>query len=350
MAARHQRLSPTSGTNKILTIMKKTVLITGATGYIGGHTALAFKELGYTVIGVDRQITISQSLTFLDEFLCMDFVEVVGSAVSIRSVPLIVHCAASHSVEHSVLNPGEYYDNNLAKTNRMLVMLAEKKWQGCVINSSSAAVYGMTQSPISESAVNISRPISPYGWSKLFVEQCLADHCRAQGFRNINLRYFNAAGCDHQGRMGAAQQGNHLFTTVTKAVCQESQEPFVINGGDYETKDGTCVRDYVHVSDIAQAHVSAVGVLENMLESQSRSYNIGSGTGYTVREVVDAVKLHSGFTDLKVTVGPRRAGDPESLVADHRRFTEDSNWRPVVSTLEDLASTTYNWFHDQYYS
>ena len=328
--------------------MSKSIIITGATGYVGGHTALRFKEAGYTVIGVDRQVTIPASVEFLDEFLCTDFVDIVDYCAPLREATSIIHCAGTSTVAPSITDPGEYYNNNTAKTNKMLTWLASKGWQGSIIFSSSAAIYGnYAHCPISESSVYSSLPINPYGWSKLMTERVLTDHCRAYGFRGISLRYFNAAGCDPQSRMGSVKDGTHLFNRVVD--CTLSGSELVINGNDYDTRDGTCVRDYIHVSDLAQAHLEAVCLAEGMNPGDHRTYNLGTGRGFSNREVVEQVAAYAG-TRLNWRFGPRRPGDPDQLYADPRRFMQDTAWLPMHSSIGEIASTTYKWFQKTYYN
>lgn len=328
--------------------MSKTIVITGATGYVGGHTALRFKQAGYTVIGVDRKITIPASIELLDEFLCTDFVDIVDYCAPLREAGAIIHCAGTNLVGPSIADPGEYYNNNTSKTNRMLNWLSNKGWKGTIIFSSSAAIYGNNiVCPISETAAYDYLPVSPYGWSKLMIEQILADHCRAHGFRGISLRYFNAAGCDPESRMGSEQHGTHLFTRVVDNMLGGKE--IIINGNDYDTKDGTCVRDYIHVTDLAEAHLEAIRLAEGFESGEHRAYNLGTGQGYTNREVLEQVAAYAG-TRLDWRFGPRREGDVGQLLADPRKFMQDTAWRPLHSNIAEIASTTFNWFKKTYYN
>jgi len=328
--------------------MSKTIVITGAAGYVGGHTALRFKQAGYTVIGVDRQITIPAAVEHLDEFLCTDFVDIVDYCAPLREADAIIHCAGTSLVGPSIENPGEYYNNNVSKTNRMLDWLASKGWSGSIVFSSSAAVYGNNaNSPINESAIYSSVPINPYGWSKLMAERVIADHCQAHGIRGIALRYFNAAGCDPGGGMGCLKDGTHLFPRIINSVL--SGQKIIINGNDYETRDGTCVRDYVHVSDIASAHLEAVCLAQSFKSSEFRAYNIGTGIGFTNLEVLEQIQAFAGV-DINFGFGPRRSGDPAELVADPRHFVQDTGWEPTLSRTGDIARTTWEWMKNTYYN
>ena len=328
--------------------MSRTVIVTGATGYVGGHTAMKLKEAGCTVIGIDRKITIPAAVEFLDEFLMTDFADVVDTCAALREAQAIIHCAGTSLVGPSLTDPGEYYDNNAAKTNRMLDWLHNAGWKGAVIFSSSAAIYGNDAvCPISETAAWKSLPINPYGWSKLVTERFLYDHCRAHQFKGISLRYFNAAGCDPDGRMGCVKDGTHLVTRVVNGVL--SGEEIVINGNDYETRDGTCIRDYVHVNDIAEAHIEAMLMSEKMQHGEYRSYNIGTGKGYSNLEILKQVEDLAGHK-LFWRYGPRRAGDPDRLFSNPRKFMQDTTWSPQHSSVGDLAQTTWNWMKKTYYN
>jgi UDP-arabinose 4-epimerase len=328
--------------------MSRTVVVTGATGYVGGHTAMKLKDAGFTVIGVDRQITIPAAMEFLDEFCMTDFVDIVSTCASVRKANSIIHCAGTSLVGPSIKNPGEYYDNNAAKTNRMLTSLNQAGWSGSIIFSSSAAIYGNDAvCPIPETSAWKSFPINPYGWSKLIAERFIYDSCRAHKFKGISLRYFNAAGCDVDGRMGCIRDGTHLITRVIKGVL--SGEEIIINGNDYNTRDGTCVRDYVHVSDIAEAHIEAVLLAEKMEDGEYRTYNIGTGKSFSNLDVVKQITDLAGHK-LFWRYGARREGDPDSLYSDPRKFMQDTTWNPQLSGLGDIAQTTWNWMKKTYYN
>lgn len=328
--------------------MSNTVIITGATGYVGGHTAIKFKEAGYRVIGIDRAITIPASVEYLDEFLCIDFADITDTCAYLNNATAIIHCAGTSLVGPSMTDPGEYYENNVAKTNRMLDWLHQRGWAGTIVFSSSAAVYGGGAiSPISETSLFKSVPINPYGWSKLLAERVISDHCAAHGMRGIALRYFNAAGCDPQGRMGCIKDGTHLFPRVINSILSGSD--IIINGHDYDTRDGTCIRDYVHVSDIASAHLEAVCLATGFEPGEFKAYNIGTGVGFTNLEVVEQVVSLAGV-HMNAKFGPRRLGDPDELVADPRKFIQDTGWVASLSNTGDIARTTWEWMKNTYYN
>lgn len=329
--------------------MENNIIITGATGYIGGHVAQRFKQAGYRVIGIDRTVTIPATVEYLDEFLCTDYADVVDTCAALNNSTAIIHCAGTSLVGPSLSDPGEYYENNTAKTNKMLNWLAKKGWCGSVIFSSSAAIYGSnTNCPLTETSAYAWLPINPYGWSKLMTEQVLEDHCRAHGFRGVALRYFNAAGCDLSGKLGCVKDGTHLVTRLVNGALSNTE--VVINGNDYATKDGTCVRDYIHVTDLAEAHFLAVKYAEeSMRESQFKAYNVGAGIGYSNKEVLDEVIALTG-NQLQWRYGPRREGDPDELVSSTSEFRAATGWEANHSNIDCIVNSTWDWMKKTYYN
>ena len=318
----------------------KTVVVTGATGFIGSHTCKAFKQAGYRVIGIDRAVTIPQATKFIDTFVKEDFVNTTADVAIKEHAVAVVHIAATSLVGPSITNPGLYYDNNVSKTNLMLEQLSKQGWTGTVVFSSSAAIYGnYCTVPIVESAS--SPPVSPYGHSKLMCEHVIADHCHAnKNIKAIALRYFNACGCDADEDLGNIWNDTHLIPRIIESIITKKQ--LVINGKNFNTKDGTCVRDYLHVSDIASAHVAAVDLAAKMLPAAFEAYNLGTGTGYSNLELVEnCVRVTK--QELDVCYGNARTGDPDELVAAPHKFMAATNWQPVNSSLENIITTTYHW-------
>lgn len=316
----------------------KKVLITGVLGFIGGHTAKAFKKAGYTVIGIDRTFTIPQSALFVDELFVDDFVDMAPYVADQQQISTIIHIAGTSLVGPSITDPGVYYDNNVAKTNKMLDELSKRDWQGNIIFSSSAAVYGNNcPVPISEIAVGI--PVSPYGNSKKICEQIISDHSRAHGFRSIALRYFNACGCDPDQEIGNAWNDSHIIPKFIQTVIENKE--IVINGINFATEDGTCVRDYLHVSDIADAHLRAAELCDSLSPGEFRAYNLGSGKGYSNLEILNGIQ-QAMKKNVHFTFGPQRAGDPDILIADPLLFQSDTQWSPAYD-LNDMIETTVNW-------
>ena len=317
----------------------KTVIITGVLGFIGGHTAKAFKQAGYRVIGIDREWTLKEGSFFCDMLFIDDFVNITATVAIKEKADSIVHIAGTSLVGPSLKDPGEYYRNNVAKTNQMLDDLALTDWKGNIVFSSSAATYGNDcVVPIVESANGI--PVSPYGHSKKMCEYIIADHTRAYGHKSIALRYFNACGCDKDGELGNIWNDTHLIPRVVQSIMENKN--FTMNGVDFNTKDGTCVRDYLHVSDIAQAHVNALTLCDSFDTGTFKAYNLGTGNGYSNLEITQMVQAITGKV-LLCKFGERREGDPDELIADPSLFIKDANWNPSHSDLKNIVSTTYNW-------
>lgn len=318
---------------------KKTVIITGALGFIGSHTAKVFKSAGYYVIGIDRFATIPTAAQYLDQLMVGDFVSTIEAAINSTVVTAIVHCAGTSLVGPSIKDPGEYYNNNAAKTNTMMTILANIGWKGTIVFSSSAATYGVpVQVPIREFDAKI--PVSPYGWSKLFCERIIEDHCTAAKMRGIALRYFNAAGCDPDGTLGHVVNDSHMIPRVLSAYQQGM--PFTLYGENYLTPDGTCIRDYLHVMDIAAAHLEAVVLADTLPPASFLVYNLGTGHGYSNSEIIETCEeVVNGIINCEV--GPCRPGDPAKLVADSSQFQKDTPWSPKYSDINTIVRTAWNW-------
>jgi nucleoside-diphosphate-sugar epimerase len=317
----------------------KTIIITGVLGFIGSHTAKAFKQAGYKVIGIDKAWTMKEGSFFCDQLFIDDFVNITANVAKVNSVDAIIHIAGTSLVGPSIADPGEYYRNNVAKTNQMLDDLALAEWKGNIVFSSSAATYGNNcHVPILESAQGI--PVSPYGHSKKMCEHVIEDHTRAYGHRSIALRYFNACGCDTDGELGNTWNDTHLIPKVVQAIIEK--QPFTINGTKFSTNDGTCIRDYLHVTDIASAHVQAVALCDDFKTGTFKAYNLGTGHGYSNLEIVQAVKSVTQG-NLKIIYGPSREGDPDKLIADPSAFIRDAKWLPMNSRLLTIVETTFNW-------
>lgn len=307
-------------------------LLTGGAGYIGSHTAIALLEAGWRVIVVDNLSTgtrdrVPPAADFI-EADCAD--PLVETLLRDRKVDVAIHFAARIKVDESVRDPVGYYEANTLKALSFFKRAAGAGLAGLVF-SSTAAVYGSAVSgPVDEDCP--VAPESPYGRSKLMSEWILADMARAVGFRHVTLRYFNVAGADALGRSGPSPDAEHLIKMACEAAVGKIGG-LTINGTDYPTTDGTCVRDYIHVSDLASAHVAAA---RHLLEGgESLTLNCGYGHGYSVRQVVDrALALADG--PFPVREGPRRAGDPVSIVANPRRLRERLGWAPQHDDLDSI--------------
>ena len=312
-----------------------TVVVTGSAGYIGGQTVLHLCDLGHTVYGIDRREPPRHLAGLGKGFLYQDFASDVALSWIINKQPdAIVHCAGTSLVGPSMTDPSEYYNNNVAKTLKLLDIVRRALPRTRIVFSSSAATYGEpVMIPISE--VDPCEPVSPYGESKLIIDMMLKSYHRAYGLDYVSFRYFNACGADPQGRHGQAPGGTHIISRVLESI-RDNQE-FTLYGDDYPTADGTCVRDYVHVDDIARAHALAlyhkipVGV-----------YNLGSNTGTSNQEIISAAKRITGRT-LKVVLGEQRAGDPPMLTASAAKFgLVAGTWRQ--HTLDAMIQHAWNWY------
>jgi UDP-glucose-4-epimerase GalE len=320
--------------------MKKRVIITGAMGFIGSHTAKVFKEAGYNVIGIDHKATIPEAAHFLDQWLQDDFADMAAAAARINQVDAIIHCAGTSLVGPSIADPYTYYWNNASKTNQMLEGLRQQNWPCKIVFSSSAATYGVPDSNRQLIETDLQNPISPYGQSKLFCERIIQDHCRAHGFKGIALRYFNACGCDADGKLGHVVEDTHMIPRVLSAY--RRGEMFTLYGNDYNTPDGSCIRDYLHVTDIALAHLESVCLAESMEANEFRAYNLGTGQGKSNKEIIWACNW-AVREKINFTVGPRRIGDPDYLVANSDLFQQDTSWHPINSDIENIVATAWAW-------
>ena len=319
----------------------KKILVTGGAGYIGSHVVKALGEQGYEVLVYDNLST-GNDWAVLHGRLAIG--ELADRAALDRVIDgfrpdAVMHFAASIVVSESVAEPLKYYRNNTATTLNLLEALADHG-VGRFIFSSTAAVYGIpTVSPVTESAP--LAPINPYGTSKMMTELVLRDLAEANpGFHYVALRYFNVAGADGMNRIGQAYRNpTHLITRALKTASGTYPELQVF-GTDYDTPDGTCIRDYIHVDDLASAHVLALESL--LLGGESAVFNCGYGRGYSVREVVATARKITGM-DFTVTESGRRDGDPPALVADSSLIQSTLGWRPRYDDLGYIIGTAWAW-------
>lgn len=325
--------------------MDKWVAITGVNGYIGGQTVLRFKDLGYKVIGVDRNTTAPWIRDIVDSFTPGDFINPMFTNQIIDKNPVaLIHIAGTSLVGPSIKDPGPYYVNNVGNTARLLAGLANRGWKKTVVFSSSAAVYGdPVDSTLTEES--LKAPISPYGHSKLMAEQVLRDCAVGYGFKTVALRYFNACGADSKVRHGQLKQATHLIARIMETIVNKGV--FTLNGDDYETPDGTCVRDYLHVEDIANAHYLST-LYADVMTKPSVEFNLGSGRGASIKEIIASVERITGKTVLTHT-GPRREGDPASLVASATKFKAETGWKPESSSLDNIVRTAWAWYNSNEY-
>ncbi len=317
-----------------------TILVTGGAGYIGSHNVKFLCEKGYDVVVVDD---LSGGFPDAVPEGCL----VKGNIGDSRlldemfgeyNFAAVMNFASFIEVGASVKYPSSYYQNNVGNT---LVLLDAMVRHGVkhFVFSSTAAIFGNPDySPIDEN--HPKAPINPYGRSKWVVEQLLADYEQAYGLKSVCLRYFNAAGADPDGELGERHEPEtHLIPLVLQAASGR-RDRITVFGNDYETDDGTCVRDYIHVVDLAQAHWLALEYLER--KNQSTAFNLGNGNGYSIRQVIETVREVTG-RKFCVEEGPRRAGDPAVLVADSQQARSELGWKPEYSDLTDIIRHAWNW-------
>ena len=318
------------------------VLVTGGAGYIGSHTVLALLEAGRRVIAIDDLSTgFRSAVATAAEFCQGDIADraLIGTLIDKHKIGAIMHFAGSVVVPESIVNPLKYYRNNTVNT-ACLIECAMDAGVRHFVFSSSAAVYGIPDVvPVTEASE--TRPINPYGTSKLMTEQMLRDAAAAQAFNFCALRYFNVAGADPNGRAGqSTAAATHLIKVAIEAAVGK-RSGVAIFGNDYPTPDGTGVRDYIHVSDLARAHVAA---LDRLVADPLRSLtlNCGYGRGHSVLEVLDAVDRVAG-TKIARRAEPRRAGDPPILVADNSRLLAALDWQPRYADIDTIVAHALAW-------
>ena len=318
------------------------VLVTGGAGYIGSHAVLALQDAGWPVAVIDNLVTgfrfaVPEGVPFYEGDIADG--ALLARIFAEQGTRAIMHFAGSVVVPESVTDPLKYYDNNTART-RALIAAAVAAGVPHFIFSSTAATYGIPDvSPVTEDTPQ--RPINPYGWSKLMSERMLADVAAAHPMNYGALRYFNVAGADPDGRSGQSTEGaTHLIKVAVEAALGKRSHVSVF-GTDYDTPDGTGVRDYIHVTDLAAAHVL---VLEALVAEPRRSLtmNCGYGHGFSVLEVLDAVDRVTNMT-IDRRMEPRRTGDPDTLIADNARIKDTLPWQPRYDDLETIVGHALAW-------
>jgi len=312
------------------------VVVTGAAGFIGGETVLKLLDAGHSVYAIDRVIPSELLRVSGANWLTGDFSgEVALESIKSYTPDAIIHCAGTSLVGPSVTDPREYYNNNYVKTKILLDYLIQNKINSRFIFSSSAATYGNPiMTPIQE--VDPTEPISPYGESKLMIDWMLRSYQHAYGLNFVSFRYFNACGADSQGRHGQAPGATHLVARLLESV--RDGRDFVMYGTDYPTQDGTCVRDYIHVEDLAEAHIAAIDPA-----IKSDIYNLGTKQGYSNLQVLQTASSVLK-QDIAYLHGPKRSGDPAQLVADATKFMTASLWQPRFG-LTDIIQHVWTWYN-----
>lgn len=324
------------------------ILVTGGAGYIGSHTVQALLEQGHKVVIYDDlmrgHVDALPEMSEQAQFVLGDIAdkELVASVIQQEKVDAVVHFAAASLVGESMTHPSLYYNNNVAGTLALLDVLVQTGVKKIVF-SSTAAVYGEPKTtPIAEDAD--LRPTNVYGRTKWMIEQMLADYSAAYGLNYVALRYFNAAGAMASGLMGEDHEPEtHLIPLILKTALGQ-RKAIAIYGTDYPTPDGTCIRDYIHVCDLADAHVLALSHL--LSGGTSRVYNLGSQQGFSVREIIAAAKEVTGI-DFAVEEQARRAGDPAVLIASSEKICRELKWQPKHSDIYSIIQSAWEW-HQSY--
>ena len=325
---------------------KQTILVTGGAGYIGSHASLALKKAGYEVVVLDNLSYGHREI--IEEIVKVELVigdtsdrSLLDKLFSTREIAAVMHFAAYIAVGESVQKPGEYYRNNVASTLNLLeAMLAHGVNK--FVFSSTCAVYGMPQEiPMTENHPH--NPLSPYAASKDMVERILQDFDRAFGLRSVAFRYFNASGADESGALGEDHSPETHLIPLALLTALKQRKTLYIFGTDYDTPDGTAVRDYIHVSDLADAHVLGLNYL--LADGASEVFNLGNGNGFSVREVIETARKVTGL-EIPAIESDRRPGDAPILVGSSDKVRQMLGWNPQYTDLSKIISDAWQW-HQQ---
>ena len=329
--------------------MSASVLVVGGAGYIGSHMCHVLADAGHAVTVFDNLSRGHRDAVPGADLLVGDIRsgEDLAACFRRRHYDAVMHFAALAYVGESVAAPADYYGNNVAGSLALLDAMRHADVRRLVFSSTCATYGDPLELPISEG--HPQAPVNPYGRTKLMVEQALADYARAYALESISLRYFNAAGCDPQGRAGERHDPEtHLIPLVLREAMRvrgggdPGETQLLVLGDDFPTVDGTCVRDYIHVNDLCQAHLLATRRLLAGEVTGAEAYNLGNGRGFTVLEVIQAAARVTG-ADIQYRVGPRRAGDPAALVGCADRAREVLGWEPRIGSLDDMVATAWQW-------
>jgi len=318
------------------------ILVTGGAGFIGSHTVLRLAELGHDCVVVDNLGNGHADAVLHGKLIEADIRDTAKLTETLRDEAIdgVIHFAAFIEAGVSVVDPLRFWDNNIGGTLSVLSAMRDAKIDKLVYSSTAALFGNPERQPIEEEDPQF--PTNPYGDTKLAGEKMIANAGRAHGIRAVCLRYFNAAGADPEGRLGERHDPETHLIPLALAAAAGKGKGLTLFGTDYPTIDGTCIRDYIHVADLADAHVKAMDYLA--AGKPSNSFNLGNGNGWSVKQVIDAVEKATG-QKVPVTLGPRRAGDPVSLVASNKRALAELSWQPRFPELEDMVSHAWTFFN-----
>jgi UDP-glucose 4-epimerase len=320
-----------------------TILVTGGAGYIGSHAVLALQDAGYEVVILDNLVYGHREL--VETVLKVELIEgdianrtLLDQIFQSREIAAVMHFAAYAYVGESVSQPAKYYRNNVVGTLTLLEAMCDAGIKNFVF-SSTCATYGVPeQIPVVEN--QRQQPINPYGMTKLMVEHILDDFDHAYGLKSVRFRYFNAAGADPEGRLGEDHSPETHILPLVLLTAMGKRDSISIYGTDYDTPDGTCIRDYIHVSDLAQAHVLG---LEYLLKGGNTDvFNLGNGQGFSIREVIEAARVVTG-RPIPVTLADRRPGDPPVLVGSGEKAQRILGWQPEYADLKTILAHAWQW-------
>ena len=320
------------------------VLVCGGAGYIGSHTVYELIERGHSVVVVDSRIKGHKAAVHNDAKFYLGDIrdeEFMDKVFKENNIDAVIDFAAFSLVGESVNEPFKYYENNVYGTLKLLETM-ERAGVKKIVFSSTAATYGEPENDIIVES-DKTNPTNPYGETKLTVEKMLKWADNAYGIKFVALRYFNAAGAHISGKIGEDHSPEtHLIPIILQTALGQREKMFIF-GDDYDTPDGTCVRDYIHVTDLADAHIKA---LEKLFKTnESGIYNLGNGKGFSVKEVIEKAKKVTG-KDFKVEIEARRNGDPSTLIASSEKAIKELGWKPKFNTLDKIIETAWNWHKD----
>ena len=316
------------------------ILIAGGAGYIGSHTNKLLNKRGYKTVVFDNLVYGHREFVKWGDFVLGELAnkDQIRACFKKYQVEAVMHFSAFAYVNESVIDPAKYYRNNVANTLNLLDIMREFGVNRFIFSSSCATYGDPKEIPIGEN--HPQNPVNPYGKTKLMVEEILKDYERAYGIKFINLRYFNAAGADPEGQIGEWHDPETHLIPLTIYAALGRKESIKLYGTDYPTHDGTCIRDYIHVLDLADVHIKSLEYLEE--KKQSDSFNLGNERGHSVREVIDMVR-HKAGRNFKVVESERREGDPPVLISDSKKAKEVLGWTSQYNNLETIVETALHW-------